>query len=65
MVLSLQLTLLTENSLGNFHFSKKYIIQITRNSDLNKAHGMICSILQKLFGTNLRKRVKCDLLWKV
>ena len=38
-VLTSQLTLLTENSSTNCHFSKKDILQIIRNPDLNKAHG--------------------------
>ena len=38
-VLTSQLTLLTENSSTNSHFSKKSILQITRNPDLNKADG--------------------------
>ena len=38
-VLPSQLTLLTENSLANCHFSKKDILQIIRNPDSNKAHG--------------------------
>ena len=42
-VLPSKLTLLTENSLANCHFSKKDIFQIIRNSDSNKAHGMIWS----------------------
>ena len=38
-VLPSQLTLLTENSLANCHFSKKDILQIIRNPDSNKVHG--------------------------
>ena len=38
-VLPSQLTLLTENSLANCHFSKMDILQIIRNSGSNKAHG--------------------------
>ena len=38
-----QLPLLTENSkpMANCHFSKKDILQIIRNLDSNKAHGLI------------------------
>ena len=35
-VLPSQLTLLAKNLLANCHFSKKYIVQIIRNSDSNK-----------------------------
>ena len=38
-----QLTLLTENSLSNCHFSEKDVLQIIRNTDSNKAHDMIWS----------------------
>ena len=37
-VLPSQLNLLTENLLANCHFSKKDILQMIRNPDLNKAH---------------------------
>ena len=40
-ILLSQSTLLTENLLASSHFSKKYILQIIRNSDSNKAHVMI------------------------
>ena len=38
-----QLPLLTENSkpMANCHFSKKDILQIIRNLNSNKAHGLI------------------------
>ena len=38
-VLPSQLTLLTENSLANFHLSKKDNLQIIRTPDSNKTHG--------------------------
>ena len=42
-VLQSQLTLLTENILANYHFSKKDILQMIRNPDSNKTlgHNMI------------------------
>ena len=43
-ILPSQLTLLTENSLANCHFSKKDILQKTRNSDSNKAHDIIWAV---------------------
>ena len=51
-VLPSQLTLLTENSLANCHFSKKYILQIIKNPDSNKTHGhnMISICMLTLFG---------------
>ena len=42
-VLPSKSTLQTENLLANCHFSEKDNLQIIRNSDLNKAHGMIWS----------------------
>ena len=38
-VLPSKLTLLTENSLANCHFSQKDILQVMRTPDSNKAHG--------------------------
>ena len=51
-VLPSQLTLLTENSLANCHFSKKGILQIIRNLGSNEAHGhdMISICMLKLYG---------------
>ena len=40
-VLPPQSALLTENLLANYNFSRKDNLQIIRNSDSNKAHGMI------------------------
>ena len=56
-VLPSQLTLLTENSLANCHFSKKEILQIIRNLDSNKAHGhdMINILMIKLCGNLIGK----------
>ena len=53
-VLPSQLTLLTENSLANCHFSKKDILQIIRNPD-SKAHGhdLISIRMLKLCGNSV------------
>ena len=71
------MTLLTENSLANCHFSKKAIFQIIRNLDSNKAHGhdmisigmlkrcgdSICKPLELIFKTCLRNG-RFPLEWK-
>ena len=56
-VLRSQLTLLTENSLANCHFSKKGILQIIRNLDSNKVHGhdMINILMINLCGDLIGK----------
>ena len=63
-VLLSQLTLLTENSLSKCNFSKKYILQIIRNLDSNKAHGhdMISVRMLKLCGDSICKPL--DLILK-
>ena len=63
-VLPSQLTLLTENSLSKCNFSKKYILQIIRNLDSNKAHGhdMISIRMLKLCGDSICKPL--DLVFK-
>ena len=47
-LLASQLTLLTENSLANCHFSKKGILQIIGDPDLNKARGLDMISIHKL-----------------
>ena len=56
-VLPSRLTLLTENSLANCHFSKKDNLQIIRNLESNKAHGhdMISIRMLKLCGDSICK----------
>ena len=51
-VLPSKLTLLTENSWSNCHFSIKDILQIIKNLDSNKAHAnnMIIILMLKLCG---------------
>ena len=62
-VLPSQLTLLTEDSLANCHFSKKDILRIIRNLDSNKAHGHKISIrVLKLCGDSICKPQ--DLIFK-
>ena len=59
-LLTSQLTLLTENSLANCHFSKKDILQIIRNPDSNKAHGhdMISKRMLKVCGDLIRQSLE-------
>ena len=76
-VLPSQLTLLSESSLTNCHFSKRGILQVIKNLDSNKAHGhdiisirmlklcgdSICKLLELLFETCLRNG-RFPLEWK-
>ena len=50
-----QLTLLTENSVANCHFSKKYILEIIRNSNKARGNDMIITHMLKLCDDSLYK----------
>ena len=54
------MTLLTENSLSKCNFSKKDILQISRNLELNKAHrhDMISIRMLKFCGDSIYKRLE-------
>ena len=65
-VLLTQLTLLTENSWANCHFSKEDILQIIRNLDSNKTHDqdMISIHILKPFGDSIQKLLVLDTVFK-